>query len=125
MADMPMPWVKRISWSPIGFHFRNNFVLTGCKPAARGSCFRFIAYLFADDAALAFYSRSVLEEAISKIVALFRLSGMEAHFATPAVSKFKSEIAFYPRPRRLYDNPTPTTTPTPAQSPPTPRVASF
>jgi hypothetical protein len=105
MAAMLMSWEKRISWSSIGFHFRDDFVLTGRKSSARGTRFRFIASLFADDAALAFYNRSVLEEATPKIVALFRSWGMEAHFATPAVPKSKSEIVFYPQPRQFYDNP--------------------
>ena len=101
MAAMLISWEKRISWSSTGFHFRGNFVLTGRKPAARGICFRFIASLFADDATPAFYNRSVLKEATPKIMAIFRSWGMEAHFATPAVTKSKSEIVFDPQPRQF------------------------
>ena len=106
MAPMLMSWEKRILWPSIGFHFRDDFVLTGRKPTARGSASASLPLsLFADDAALAFYSRSVLEEATPKIVALFRLWSMEVHFATPALPKSKSTIVFYPEPRQLNDTP--------------------
>ena len=40
-----------------------------------------------------------------QIVTLFRIWGMEAHFAAPALPKPKSGIAFYPRPRQLIRQP--------------------
>ena len=125
MADMLVSWEKRISWSCIGFHFRDDFVLTGRKPTARRICFHFIASLFADDTAFAFYSRSVLEEATPR-------SWLSSDYgAWKLTSPPPPSPNISPRSHSTHDfassttTPTPTTTPEPAQSPPTPRVASF
>ena len=61
MAAMLTSWEKHISWSSIGFHFRDVSALTDRKPTTRVTYSHFIASLSAEDLTLAFYSRSVLE----------------------------------------------------------------
>ena len=89
------------------FQSKNDFILTGRKPNAKGTQFSFDDSEYADDTAVVFDSRESYEESTPHLLNHFDRFGMEVHTgdSTQPEKPPKTEVLFVAAPSSKYNDP--------------------
>ena len=111
MCAIMESWHAEHDYTMCEMRSARDFVLSGRRPTARGEDFSVGDSEYADDAALQFPTREVLDEQSPMLYKHFERWGMEMHAqeapttAKPAPKASKSEVLFCAAPSHCYSNP--------------------